>query len=597
MNLVPTEDLLVGRRALDALVGSLTITNDWEWYDQVKRWALACQLCSLRGQSSNWYILAEPSYPFGGIDFYPAATGGIEQTYPHQNYNNLPETDLPWRKGKLCLDSSVRFLGRMGGRSESFSPHERLLWHCQRAIAWINAAENGTLTNSGDPFELPHFPYREIISLVAFSESLQSLQLWQNPAYQAGVCEFVEIKQNPRILVVQKFLAEDGITAYQPQWGSCIKTLGKQTRASVWGLWLKLDNIPVLPPWEAPTKWAQLREVVESQGFDLDRLLAAALTCGRRHTLELLLIGFPVPQVIGGQLVQMHWQPIMLSSFRPAKSGFGRQRNLKLHHEQIFKMRQRIRWGPCQNWDAEEISNRGRLPLNVRNQAIGLIGTGTLGSAIANLLVRAGNQTLTLCDFDIVEVGNLVRSNYSFLEIWNSKVQISGLQLLQASPHAAVNPINESFPPGSLENTQQIKSCDVIIDCTAEDSLLNQLQAFPWEAEKLFISLSLGFQAKRLFCYGVRSDYFPANDFHTRLKPWLERENQEYKPEELPYDGVGCWSPVFPARLDDITLMAAIAVKFVERLILDMPTDPIFAVYTAHYENEVFSGIRSESIE
>jgi ThiF family len=596
MNLTPTEDLLAGRRALDALAGSVAIIQDWTWCSEVGRWTLACQICSSQGHSSNWYILAEASYPFGEIDFYPAEIGGIEQTYPHQNHNGWPEAGFLWRKGKICLDSSVSSLGRIGGEREPFNSHERLLWYCQRAIAWITAAEGGTLTKPGDPFELPHFPHRET-SLVAFSETPQNLPLWQELTCRAGICELSKVKQNPRILVVQKFLADDGSKIHESHWGSCLKTLGDQVRARVWGLWLRLDKVPVLPPWEAPTKWEQLREIAESQGFDLDQLLMTGLACRRRHTLELILIGFPIPQIAGGQLVQMHWQPIMLSSIRPPKSGFGGQRNLKLHHEKIFEMQKRIRWGTCQNWDASEISNRGRLPLAVRSQSIGLIGAGALGGALANLLVRAGNYALTLCEFDVVQIGNLVRSNYSLLEIGESKAQALRLQLLQASPHSAVKIINESFPPCSPENIDCIKACDVILDCTAEDSVLQQLESFSWQAEKLFVSISLGFKAKRLFCYGVRSKCFPVEDFHARLEPWLERESQEYTLEDFPHDGVGCWHPVFPARLDDVTLMAAIAIKFIEQLIVDMSTELTFAVYTAQYEGETFAGIKSESIK
>src|SRR5689334_15601347 len=108
----PPEELLAGRRALEGVRG-VEIVQDWIWHAQIRRWVLVCRLSPdvQEGGSipalSDWYILVEPSYPWGEIKCYPAKEGGISQTFPHQTYNGPGSSVLPWRSGDICLDTGV----------------------------------------------------------------------------------------------------------------------------------------------------------------------------------------------------------------------------------------------------------------------------------------------------------------------------------------------------------------------------------------------------------------------------------------------------------------------------------------------------------
>jgi hypothetical protein len=60
----------------------------------------------------------------------------------------------------------------------------------------------------------------------------------------------------------------------------------------------------------------------------------------------------------------------------------------------------------------------------------------------------------------------------------------------------------------------------------------------------------------------------------------------------LPREGAGCWHPLFPARIDDLWLMAAAAVKVLESTVTEPPTEPLLAIFERFEEDGVFAGIR-----
>lgn len=89
----------------------------------------------------------------GYLEIFPAKVNGVDKTFPHQNYNSSGPSERLWRDGKLCLDTTVKILGRDGLISEPLDSYNRLLWYIQRTQEWIHAANEGKLTQEGDPFE------------------------------------------------------------------------------------------------------------------------------------------------------------------------------------------------------------------------------------------------------------------------------------------------------------------------------------------------------------------------------------------------------------------------------------------------------------
>jgi hypothetical protein len=134
--------------------------------------------------------------------------------------------------------------------------------------------------------------------------------------------------------------------------------------------------------------------------------------------------------------------------------------------------------------------------------------------------------------------------------------------------------------------------CDIIIDCSADDKVAHQLSTFPWSGRKLFVSVSLGLQARRLFLFTAQGKSFPHAEFVSALMPWLQNELKEYDGLQLLRDGIGCWQPVFPARSDDVWLMSAVAAKRIDTWASNPPRSPCMTVYEQDQRDGLFAGVR-----
>jgi hypothetical protein len=292
----------------------------------------------------------------------------------------------------------------------------------------------------------------------------------------------------------------------------------------------------------------------------------------------------------------MHWQALRL----PALSHGTRYRRGYRPNEQGYWLRDRfelltddakIQWLTSENWDAEQLATRGRLAGSVRDRRILLIGAGALGASLAELLVRGGAQHLLVVDGDTLEGGNLARHTLGVADVNLGKASAVANRLNLAAPHAIVEALNQPFPPCGSSEQDRCGACDLIIDCTANDDVLFELGRFPWSGERTFISLSFGFGARRLFCFAARGRTFPTDLFRTAIQPWLEAERDSYADDQLPWAGIGCWHPVFPARADDVWLVAAAAAKFVASVAASPPDTQILQVFEQVDEGG-FAGLR-----
>jgi len=550
---------------------------------------------------TEWYVLVDPAYPWGVITFYPARERGITQTFPHQNYNGAGPVGAPWRQGDPCLDTSVRTLGRHGYDSEPYGLHERLRWRFQRALDWLVAAAQGALAPTGDPFELPQFPGPSALRLgiapaenrgtIAFTEGEESFAAWQAIRTQRGLLDLTKI--GPGQFVVRRFCGVGDRDIMTPPWGGFIEQ-GATTRSV--GAWLRLTAPVALLPWQAPATWGELRRAVREQGATLDDPLRAVLPHLRGGERRVLLLGFPIPETIGGASRQMHWQALLLpplmrsaqriDGFRPNEGGRWIQDRVG-----VLADNQPLEWLPSENWNDRELTTRGRLPAPLTQQEILVIGTGALGSAVAELLVRAGVRRLVAIDGDALEAGNLVRHTLGLDAVGQPKAEAVAERLNRASPHASVVAIPGRFPPASEADQALVRRCRVVLDCTGDDAVLHHLERFGWPGETLFASLSLSLGVRRLYCFEASAEAFPLGTFRALIAPWLAEDIDAQGERPLPRAGIGCWHPVFPARADDVWLLAAVAVKHLAGLMENSQPQPRLAVFEQQ-DDGGFSGVR-----
>lgn len=588
----PTESLLLGRRALEHLPFCRMLA-DLEWFSTVGKWGLLCSMTveprGLLPETTDWHIVVDADYPWGEIDCYPAKVNGIQSTFHHQSHNGGGDPSLPWRSGKVCVQTSLRTFGRRQYDIEPMSEGDRLGWHVSRLREWILAAGGNSLVAHGDPFELPDFPNRTASLDVGFLEDRQSFGLWQQSDETVGTADCAQLQNNPSVSLVCAFKDQRGSDLRRLAYGDV--SMGKPAA----GLWVKIPRVPCIDAWQAPATMGELRAVLQSMEIDLDGIVSRfgrSLRDGKPH---FVMFGFPIPLTVGGENTLYHWQAIMLpvlshgkiNGFRPIESAYSARDRL-----QITKDSAAAQWVSSHNWSPPEISTRGRMSTALCSSRILVMGVGALGSMLAELLGRAGCSDLVVIDGERLQVGNLSRHTLQLSDVCTSKAAGVASRLRNINPHARVHPIECAFPVLDDAGKETVRNCNVVIDCTADDTVLERMKHFDWHGERLFVSASVGMHAKRLFLFFARGNHFPHDDFRRAVDPLINAEVDEYGGEHLPREGVGCWHPVFPARADDLWAMASIASKQIEEIMADEHSHSGLRVFQQVSEGDQFQGLR-----
>lgn len=524
--------------------------------------------------TTRWYLLIDDAYPYGKFRVNPAKDGGITLTFPHQNCNTPDPRNTPWRRGNICTSTNAVALGRRGYDTEPADPDKKLSWHLRRAREWIKLASQDALVYDGDWYELPDVPWQGNDRL-AFSEGSESFVQWQQTSARYGTAETGVLEAASSPIIVKRFLPGKGRLPITQEW---LKDIASPDGAPL--AWLRLDQEPVLTPWQIPLSWGEFRKACQNQCINLDALLRE-LTGNFTGDRNILLIGFPIPGRVGQPDVRMHWFALKVPTaiteqqrgFRANEAGQWQEYKTNQIHDAVP-----LRWIKTENWQHNEVTGRGRLSADLTRHNLLIIGAGALGSAIAEMLVRAGLINLTVMDKDQLEVGNLVRHTLLSTEIGANKAGALAARLNAASISAKVMPMSTKFPPEDAIDIATIQGCSTILDCTGDDATARHLSIFPWGNAKTFISLSVGIHARRLFCFTAQGDAFPFDQFMDKLQPWLDDESEAFDIDLFPREGIGCFHPLHPARIDDLWMMSASAVRLIEQAIASPPGTPSLTV-------------------
>jgi hypothetical protein len=548
------------------------------------KWAIEVEIRLILGtkkqtepfpQSSRWFVVMDHSYPFGNVDIYPAKEGGIKETFHHQDLNSDLSNELPWRTGKICLDEPIQRLGIVAGRYDPIGDYEeRIRWHLQRALAWLQAAATNTLVQAGDPFETPYCLVSSINRIV-HDESNNSFSIWED--VKTGEWGFVILDSlvgfaNTEFAVA--YFTRNGILIRStPKYDESVHILDhSEIKKSIWWLW---PSAIVLQPWQAPTNWGELRKIGKEKGVQVDQCLRSMTRVLRAQDVTLLIIGYPIPNRCGEKPSEIHWQTILLPKILPPTDsrkkpprGFRSYNNWRwwIEKTKIFADKEPIKYLETKNWHPDRLQARSRLSKTLCETKIALIGCGALGSIVAELLTRGGVGEMLFIDPQILEAGNLVRHTLSGLDIDEKKAVALAKRLISASPFTKIKVEGNRFPTEKYEVTSLLEEYNIVIDCTADDEVTHALSLGWWNLEKLFLSASVGYRARRVFLFSHRGQEFPLRAFQNFLEPLLEEERSLWAEDGETLEGAGCWSPLFPARLDDLLLAASSTIKVLEEL-------------------------------
>jgi hypothetical protein len=448
---------------------------------------------------------------------------------------------------------------------------ERIAWYVTRALEWIGAASRDELVRVGDPFELPYYWPSESLESVAFHEGSDTFRGWNAIDARAGLVDFVTINdQVGRRTAALAFRTASGQEVVRPTWGTRIARLPVADT----GVWLRINGVPYTGPWKAPDTFGELREIVERQGVRFDRLLEPALEKIRDGRAHVLLVGFPIPLMRGDAPSLMHWvglklDPLVIARARTPIKGFrtSSARRLLDRREGALANANRLTWLETSNWHPAQLGSRGHFEQGLKDRKVVVLGSGALGSAIAELLVRGGVRDICVVDGEVLEAGNLVRHTLAVGDVGLPKAFALCNRLNDISPNASATAVLGSFPALNATEQRLLRDAGLIIDTTGDDDVVRAIGSFDWEAgPHEFASMSFSYGAERLYSYVAPIGALDPDAFLAEAMPWVEQDKR--LTEDMVWEGAGCRYPVFPARADDVMALAALAVRDLDERLL-----------------------------
>ena len=158
-----------------------------------------------------------------------------------------------------------------------------------------------------------------------------------------------------------------------------------------------------------------------------------------------------------------------------------------------------------EEWREALVEKQGAAVVEkLQRSTVAVCGLGGLGSNIAVSLARAGVGKLILIDFDRVEITNLQRQQYKFLQVGKTKAEALAENLREISPYVEYEPHVERI---TAENAAAlVGAADVV--CEAFDNA---------QAKAMLVDTVLGsFNNKFLVAASGMAGYNSANDIKTR---------------------------------------------------------------------------------
>ena len=566
------EPLRRARRSLGELTPFIT-TKDWVWDESVAEWCLSFTACLEHPdrvpRTTSWVFSVSSTYPNCRIKIFPALDGGIEDTHPHQSNNGIAGHGKYCRSGNICLFTDNAEWGQRG--SSDFT----LLSHAERFLQWLEAANEGRLMQYGDHFEFPMQNIRRR-GLVLYCEDEVSKMVWDSHlSCRDGVVEIIENRLGQTCL--STFYGADGGLVRDVGWGTIFEEDGQKKISR--GLWFLASSVPHVRCWQSPNTYGELREWAKGEGLDLDDIIgrnASTLRDGLEHYLA---IGVPCSSIVGEQPISLSWfvalMPPLANDKEFGEGGVHNRKVLKtVDRCKTFAPDVQVDWVGGVNCSKNQVFSRGSLCEELTDSKIALIGAGSLGSMVANSLIRGGVTDLCIFDSDSFGIGNVARHHLRACDAGADKATTLAAVL------NATSPIAEVKGKSAIEEDNAAALCrfDIIIDCSSSPfvrSILDSLEG----NQRLFVC-SFGYSAEKVYISAATLSSFSVTDYLEAYGEMMREDAAAIKAKGIPWEGIGCWSPVFPAKNSDVSRAASLVIDCVNCLMKKGETGVDYAYIT-----------------
>lgn len=522
------------------------------------------------------FVVAQPNLSGLGPDV--AVRIVLPRAFPWKEAEVLLLDEGEWRfahmgidDGKLCLPAAEVWQSH---------PADSITRIIRDAETWLKDAAQGSLLKPGDHWELPDFRGKEKRPASALAvwvnESKAELEIW---APRVGQCGDVLLARHAtgKALVPIEFKGPDGEnipgaaieaeffrTQVVPRrkevprakvWPGSVRDQAPKIGPLVRGKWLLMPGL-VYTTHRPPKTFRELSEMCDSAGIRLWNLLGAGERWDAFEGVHYLLVGAPIPEVVDGEPVEVHWQLVVVPARlvgHSKKERSGRGRPLWLATSLPGQV---IPWGVVHNVAPERIGARGHFGDEACAAGVAVIGAGAIGSMVVDHLVRGGERDLAIFDFEVVEPGNLCRHTLGPIDVGLGKAErltkkYQGIRPdLRMHSHDDLLPL--ALPYDMSKSWVDLLRAAVWIDCSGNEAVWRWLSRlgkergkkvvqvftnpYAWNLCILLSGRKVGLaKVKRLFEVdretGVASvreeEIYPANS-------------------EIPV-GAGCWHPAFPA--------------------------------------------------
>jgi ThiF family len=498
--------------------------------------------------------------------FHPVQVYSCEETvrgFPHQD----AETH------KLCLNPD----------SEVPPDANKLLRYIEWTIDWLNDAAKGTLLKHGDPHELPDFSRKNLRKSLPvqdplfFVETTESFDHWRDRVGETGKV-IIAWPKIPRCLLARRFFNEAGDLIWECPFSAYVIANAEESDAR----WMLLPDIRYFRARPAQT-YGELSELCQAAGIDFEKNLNLTWRQDNQSSKTgLLLVGFPIPVRFGGEASEIHWQPLIIDSvfaepdnfkLRIDKKHFGRWK--KLRTDGKFAFSEQLPWATSMNVAIDRFYARGKFSTALRTRNTMVCGCGAIGSAVAELLARAGVTNLCLVDAEQFQLENQSRHTLDGLRLRHSKAVALAARLSSCNLLSTIEARYVTLPSGDDATERSLIAADLLIDCTANENVFRWLSRFARARQKRFVSLFISFDArfmticisgKQASCERVAHRLYES--IQNGQTP-IDSKSYFYVPtkEEQILPGAGCWHPTFPARIDHVWMLTAAALDLLDQVI------------------------------